>query len=377
MSKKIIMPDYNNSIVSLACSIRKYFDLDYNHNTNKTLDNILEEKKPKNVVVILFDGMGSRLIKRILGINSFLYKNMSEELSSVCPPTTTASTTSMLTGLTPKEHGWLGWDLYFKEENKIVTMFTNCFKDTNTPADDINLSNKYFPYKNITESINEDNKYYSKIVASYNNDYTSIDEMLSKIKNNLNIKEKNYIYAYNPEPDSTLHHTGTDSNETIELFKTINNKVEEFSKNLKDTLLIVIADHGHINCEEIVLEDYKDLFDTFDGNVWIEGRMCSFKIKKGREEEFTSLFNKYFKNDFILKTKKEIIDSNIFGDGIENKYFKDSLGDYFSLAVGNKYFRYKFLNRIHKSNHAGFTLDEMKVPLIIIDKTNNINSLIN
>ena len=146
---KFILPKYDNSIVSLASSIRRYFELDVYHNTLSDIDKILEEYKPKNVVVILFDGMGSRLIKKILGENSFLYRNMLKEISSVVPATTTASTTSMLTGLTPVEHGWLAWDLYFKKEDKIVTMFTNKIKDTDIDADSVSLARKYFPYKDI------------------------------------------------------------------------------------------------------------------------------------------------------------------------------------------------------------------------------------
>lgn len=119
---RLILPEYDNSIVSLASSIRRYFELDVYHNTLDDIDKILEEYKPRNVVVLLFDGMGSKLIKKLLGENSFLYRNMLKEISSVVPSTTTASTTSMLTGLTPVEHGWLAWDLYFKKENKIVTM---------------------------------------------------------------------------------------------------------------------------------------------------------------------------------------------------------------------------------------------------------------
>ena len=63
---KFILPEYDNSIVSLSSSIRRYFELDVYHNTLSDIDKILEEYKPKNVVVILFDGMGSRLIKKIL-----------------------------------------------------------------------------------------------------------------------------------------------------------------------------------------------------------------------------------------------------------------------------------------------------------------------
>ena len=89
---KIVYPDYNNSIVNIASSIEKYFDLDSNVPSLKALDDILEKEKPKNVVVILFDGMGARLIKEKLK-GKFLDNNMLFVLSSTCPATTTAATT--------------------------------------------------------------------------------------------------------------------------------------------------------------------------------------------------------------------------------------------------------------------------------------------
>lgn len=309
--KQMILPDYNNSIVNLMSSIRKYFDLDYEGNTLDIVDTLLKKNNPKNVVVILYDGMGSRLVKRNLDSNSFLNKNMISELSTVVPSTTTAATTSVLTGLYPNSHGYLGWDMYYEKEDKVVTMFT-------------------------------------------------------KIENNLNKKEKNYIYAYYTNPDSIMHHTGTDSNETIECFKMINDKTESFSSKLKDTMLIVIADHGHINCDEILLEDYPDLYNLLDGDTWIEPRMCAFKIKNGVDEEFKYLFNKYLGKYFVLKSKKEIIREKLFGIGKDNKYFTSSLGDYHALAVSDKYLRYRRGCPIHISTHAGFTIDEMKVPLIIV-----------
>lgn len=368
--KNLILPDYKNSIVNAACSIKKYFDINYNHNTIEKIDQLLEEKQPKNVVVILFDGMGSKLLKEKLDSNSFLIKNLDSEISSVVPATTTASTISMLTGLTPKEHGWLGWNLYMKEEDKIVTMFTNKLKDTNIEAAEYNVAQKHFPYNTITDLINKEGKYYSKILFPFGEDpYNDIDDMLTKIKDNLNKKERNYIYAYFEDPDGIMHDTGTDSKDTLDCFEIINKKVEEFSSELKDTIIIVLADHGHINCDEIVLSNYKDIFNTLDGDVWIEGRMCAFKIKEGKEQEFERLFNLYFSDNFILKTKEEIINENLFGDGIEHKYFEDSLGDYFALAIGNKYFKYDNKGDFFKSVHAGFTIDEMKIPLIIIDKS--------
>jgi hypothetical protein len=56
-NKNLRYPDYNDCIVNLACSIRKYFRLKCMNSTLKDIDNLLEVRQPKNVVVILYDGM--------------------------------------------------------------------------------------------------------------------------------------------------------------------------------------------------------------------------------------------------------------------------------------------------------------------------------
>ena len=66
MKKMKVRNNYNECLTNLACSIRKYFNLSYNHNTIEFVDKILEEKKPKNVVTILYDGMGANILKRTL-----------------------------------------------------------------------------------------------------------------------------------------------------------------------------------------------------------------------------------------------------------------------------------------------------------------------
>ena len=364
---KLVMPNYEDSIANLACSIRRYFEIDYKHNTIKDIDDILNKRKPKNVVVILYDGMGYNLLKRIIP-NSFLDKHILRSFSSVAPATTTASTTSMLTGKYPKEHGWLGWDLFFSEENKIVTMFTNKLKDTEEVAAPYNMANKYYPYKTIMDEINEVGKYKGRYVSPYGGiNYSSLDEMLKIIQKECSDKNKKYIYAYYADPDSTMHEYGTDSIQSKESFEKINASTEKMCNSLNDdTVVIIVADHGHLNNEGILLDNYPDFKNTLDGDIWIEGRLCSFKVKN--EKEFKELFNKYFSNDFVLHSKQEVIDMNLFGLGDEHKLFRASLGDFFALAKGNRYFRYCSDSVDLKSMHAGFTEDEMLIPLIVYHK---------
>ena len=39
----------------------------------------------------------------------------------------------------------------------------------------------------------------------------------------------------------------------------LNNRIEELSKKLTDTIIFVIADHGHHNIENIFIKDYPDI----------------------------------------------------------------------------------------------------------------------
>ena len=57
----------------------------------------------------------------------------------------------------------------------------------------------------------------------------------------------------------------------------------------------------------------------------------------------------------------------MFGDGEENEIFRDSLGDYLAIAISDKTLLC-IGSEILKSHHAGYTDDEIFVPLIIIDR---------
>ena len=371
---KIIYPDYDKCLTNLTNSILKYFDITPYHKTLKELDKVLEESNYDNIILLIYDGMGSNILSRNLNENSFLRKHKIEDIKAIFPPTTTASTTTLLSGLNPCEHGWLGWDLYFKWLDETVTMFLNTKKDTDILVSEENMSQKYFSYSSIIDLINEKYKAF-KLMPFGDNAYNDLADLNNKVINLCKEKGKKFIYAYYDEPDHTTHNEGTDSNITVKLYEEIDKSTKELYEKLKDTntLVIVTADHGHINSKDITLSDYKDIFNLLKHDVSIEGRACAFFIKEGKSQEFEQLFNKYFKDDFILYTKEEVIKNKLFGSGRENKYFKDSLGDYLAVAITNKYFRYNENSVKLTSMHAGLTEDEMLVPLIIIGKEDKMN----
>ena len=368
----IVKNNYNECLTNLACSIRKYFELDYKHNTLDYIDKILEEYKPKNVVTILCDGMGSNIMDRMITSNSFLIKNRLKSITTVFPATTVAATTSMLTGLNPVETGMLGWDMYYKDLDKTITVFRNCEKDDpeHKPLDSATEYNKkHMIRKSISKEIKEAGKYEGYTLYPFGeNKYNSLDEMFSIIENKCNEPSKKYIYAYHDDPDHTMHQIGSDKEEIKDIINNLNNKIEELSKKIEDTIIFVVADHGHINVENLFIKDYPDIEECLLRNTSLEPRAVNFFIKESKKEIFKELFNKYFKDDFDLYPKDEVIESKLFGDGEENEIFRDALGDYLAIAKSNKTLLYTG-SEVLVSQHAGYTDDEIYVPLIVI-KTN-------
>lgn len=371
---KTIFPDYNNCLTNITNSILKYYELETYHKTLPDLDEILKGSDYKNIVYMLYDGMGANLLKRNLKETAFLNKNKLKDIDAIFPPTTTASTTSVLSGKNPNEHGWLGWDLYFEDIDKTVTMFLNTIKDTSIKISEKSISEEKYPYENIVNKISS--KVNTHILYPFGeNPYQDLDDMHKKILDICNNGERNFIYAYSDEPDYTMHEVGTDAKETIELFKTMNDKTETLCNKLKDTLVILVADHGHINCEPITLSDYQDVFNMLRQTTSIESRACAFFIKNGEEKHFEELFDKYFGEDFILLSKKEVIRKQIFGSGENNNNFENVIGDYLAIATSNKFFRYNENSINLKSMHAGITEDEVLVPLILVKRNENRNEM--
>lgn len=178
-----IKNNYNECITNVACSIRKYFELEYHHQTNSYIDKILEEYNPTNVVLILFDGMGSRILDKTLSKEDFFIKNKVKEITTVFPATTTAATTSIRTGLNPVEHGWLGWNTYIEPIDKTITLFLNSEKGKDEICEEfLNVKDKLVT-TTIADEINNNGKYKAMELFPFgSNPYQNLDDMLNIIK---------------------------------------------------------------------------------------------------------------------------------------------------------------------------------------------------
>ena len=367
---KICKPDYKNSLVNLANSILQYFECPAHHTSLPAIDKFLEQEY-QTVVLLVLDGMGVDMLEHNLSKKSFLRKQMVAEISSVFPPTTTAATTSIYTGLTPQEHGWAGWQCYFKEYKRNIEPFLK--RDFYTGKSlDVDVGKEFLSHKKLFEQINEQGKYKAYGVARFWGGYNveTMNDVCNKIVELSKEKDKKFILAYYKEPDSTMHKTGCYSEKTKTQIKSLDRHVEALAQKLKNALLIVTADHGLIDIsEDVRLEKIKEIDDCLRLPPAIEPRAVAFYVKEDKKEQFEREFNKRFGNDFILLSSDEYIKQGYAGEGKMHPKFREFLGDYMALATGNRILQYQTEGGIDsvefKAHHAGLTQKEMIVPLIV------------
>lgn len=360
-------PDYKNCISNFPNSIMRYFDVPTEDATLPALDAYLN-REYKNVVVILLDGMGVNILNENLEKDGFFCSHLKNSYSSTFPPTTVAATTSILSGRMPCEHGWLGWDCYYPQIDKNVTVFFNVVQGTEEPAADYNVPYRYTGYENIISRFEKAGKEAHFIAPFFDPFPDSFPKISDRIKDLCKKDGRKYIYAYFDQPDTTMHDTGCFSEISKDTVKELERQVKALCDELEDTLVIVTADHGHINTRSVSITDYPTITDCLVRLPSIEPRALNLFVKPDKKEFFEKEFDRFFGNDFVLMTKQEVLDSHLFGTGKEHDCLRGMLGDYLAVAIGDL----TIFNTEEEAEHfigvhAGLTEDEMAIPLVIID----------
>lgn len=370
--KKFYLPDFKHCNVNISATLAEFLGAE---NRNATLPFVKAEldKGYKNVVFICFDGMGIHPLEQNLDKNDYLRTNIADTLCSTFPSTTTCATTSLTTNRLPLEHGWFGWSMHFEKLKRNICIFLNTDFLTGEAVD---VTEEYplaqFPFyfdlaKNTEYQINTIFPPFVKVAHPERNIAWNFDmgEFFEYIKTICARDGKQFIYAYNNEPDHSMHEFGVTCPQTKALIEDISRRLKQLAEETPDTLFIVTADHGQIDVAGEV-EMYKDdkLYDMLEIYPYMEPRALAFKVKQGRHDEFAEYFTAKYGEDFELHESRELIEKGYFGDVGDKAYL---LGDF--IAIGTYTHKQALLappdEFVFKGHHTSLT-EEMLVPLILI-----------
>lgn len=365
--KNLVWPDYENCLANLPNSILKYFGLPTVGKTLPLADSYLQ-KDYKNVVLLLLDGMGKHILENCLEEKGLFRKNLAGTYQSVFLSTTVAATTSAMSGLQPCEHSWLGWECYYPQVDENVTVFFNTIQGTEEPVADYNVPWTVTPYENVMSKINKAG-FQAYTCAPFVEPFPkSFEEICAHIKALCKQPERKYIYAYWNQPDGLLHRNGCTSAVVTEELKLLEEAVTQLTADLEDTIVFVTADHGHIDTDYVIWQDYPALCDCLVRLPSLEPRVLNFFVKEGKHDFFVKEFNREFGDKFLLMPMEDAINKKLFGTGIPHANFRAMLGDYLAIAISDLSIYY--IEERWVSMHGSVTEEEMLIPLIVLNKDN-------
>ncbi len=374
----IVFPDYENNILGVTSSLLRHYGILTTHPGLERVDRLLA-LPCKNIVLIILDGLGSACLRRLSPPESFLRRHYLTDLSSVYPCTTTAATTSLLTGLSPLEHGWIGWNAWFKEYGRIVDLFLDRDSFAGMTIEP-SPAQSLLPFEDITAKIGRslnrpdaDKVQCRRVLPPFaENGVSHFADFVDKIGAYCQEPGHQLILGYWYEPDTLMHREGPYSPEVRQEIETMDQLLDRLDGSLDDTLMIITADHGQVEItREIFLDDIPELMDCLILPPSLEVRAASLFVKPGAITRFEALFQERLSDSFLLMPRREVLERGLFGSGTPHRKVDDFLGDYLACGTGQAILRYRSLfNRPRtpfKGHHAGLCEEEMLVPLIAVE----------
>lgn len=367
----IVYPDYTHSILNLTSSILRAYGAACDHPSLPLLDSALAENC-KNRIFLILDGMGSEFLRRQLLPDGLFRQCQVDELTSVYPCTTTAATTTMLSGLTPLEHGWLGWSPWFREYGRIIDVYLD--RDSLSGQEIKPSAGELLPFEDMGHKIHAATQGaigLHRIQPNYAVDgVNTFEEVIARMREYTALPGPQLILAYWYQPDSKMHIEGPYSESVREDVQDFEVQLTRLMAELEDTLLVITADHGQVTVNrEIYLDDYPDIMDCLVLPPSLETRSVSFFVKNHRRTEFEQQFKTAFGDCYLLLNRDDVLSKGLFGPGQAHHKIDDFLGDYLACATGDAIIRYHGrFDRPHNvfhGHHAGLCAEEMLVPLII------------
>lgn len=355
--------DPNNCLVNLSSSILRHYHVNPYHPSLSSLDKVLD-KTDKRICLILLDGLGSHIRKVYSDNCKDLNCHFLTQITSVFPPTTVAATTALLTARFPSETGWLGWTEQFPQYERAVTMFPSTFeqepKET-TPESTYSL----LPYETIFPILEEKGIKTAQVKSFLLNDPLP-STFLKATEESLN--DNDFIYTYSSEPDSSLHKYGVGSKEVASVIQEFNDGIASLAEKHKDTIFIVIADHGHLNIKDYKIDEYDDFYSLLRiKHFACEPRAAFFYVKEGKENEFKVSALKHYGEHFYVLSKEEVIENHIFGYGEPCKGFESLLGDFVLISKDKASFLQAYDVPHMMSTHAGSTDEEKYIDISVFN----------
>lgn len=317
-------------------------------------------------------------------------------LTSVFPSTTVNALTTANTGAQPIEHGILGYTLWLKEFGAVSEMITfgpyaaGNWSYLQTGVDPATFQ----PHRSLFRQVREEAGVEAFIVnaAAYRHSalslmqtsgatyvpYYAFTDAVAAMASLANRPgdDRLLIGAYYAVLDAICHEYGTGSPEhrnEVRQIDTILRRALFDQVRRRDTLFLLYADHGHINCtpeRTIILNDDRELMRDLTVGPTGEGRARYLHVRADRKAAVRAHLADRYGAFSTLLDAEDAVARGLFGTARPSDQALERIGDFVLLPHENWYFHH-YPNTPPRSQpltmigrHGGLAPEEMLVPLI-------------
>jgi len=370
-----MMPDYGKSSLAdmmvplLATTDQIGRDHPSGHRQGSALPWMASIGEPERIVVLVLDGLGYfQLQERISELPGFGRLEIFSG-TSVAPTTTAAALTSLTTGLTPGEHGIIGYRMRMAP-GEILNSLRWTISGTGLAGPDPAVVQPRAPFRGscpivVTKAVHLRSGFtQAHLRGTRIRPWKTMSGIISQISQALREGEK-FVYAYYDGVDTTGHERGLGPEYDLEL-RFVDMLIHQLLDTLpSETILVITSDHGQIELSGKPTVLPRQLANKVKYQSG-EGRFRWLHLERGQAEEARRIATEAFGDVAKVLVREEVCAMGLFGSKT-SEVAGSRLGDLALIATGNV----AFFDPSDAGSasmigmHGGMSAKEMTVPVCV------------
>ncbi len=396
----MILPVYDGlSTVNLPASVCSWLGCDPGAFLPRLTNESAYGNRFRHVVMVIIDGLGAyqmQSVRERLPENQWL-KRIEDEgittmLTSIVPSSTSAALTSIWNGKTAGQHGLAGYEMWLREAGMVVNYLPyspvalagkqGLIAEAGFPPE------KMFPGRTLGAVLSESNiisRSHMPIMLANSNltraqmtgtsviPYRRFGDLWENVVEHLerDASKTTFESIYWNDLDTYNHLMGMQNQRVFsdlnDFLTGLEGVVRRLSAmNIGETLILVTADHGHIENTPDPDKDLKS-HPVLMNNLLIlpcgENRLTYLYPRTGKEAAVKSYIQETWPEEFHIVNGAELIAQGVYGPTPHHPDIENRIGSLVAIARGRSYFWWPNRpDRLH-SRHGGLSWQEMIVPL--------------
>jgi predicted AlkP superfamily pyrophosphatase or phosphodiesterase len=348
--------------------------------------NPLAIEAASRVCFLLVDGLGWELLRANQGAAPFMNSITRAPLTAGFPATTAASLSSLGLGVTPGEHGLIGYTMALPGHSRAfntltwalygigprVSLLEEVVPETFQPLPTLaeraaaaslpihHLGPGFHEWSGLTRAIGRGERFHPA------NSLEAVGDGALRLLN----APRTFVFGYHPRLDAAGHVNGVASQAWKDELVAVDHGVRLLAEQLPpDTLLVISGDHGMVDLRP---EERLDLADHPDLKVGVrmlsgEARARYVSTEPGATADVVSAWRSKLGDRMWVWTKDEAIAIGIFGPQVSDRA-RERIGDIVAAAYGRVGIVERNVDPAQArliGHHGSLTPAEQLVPLLV------------